>query len=429
MINILYHFFKDRYITNKIKNRQILREYQQKKITKFLKWLCAHSPFYQRFANRALQDFPVVDKKIMSENFSQINTAGFRQEDLMRFALNNHKLKEIHPDYAGYTVGLSSGTSGSPSLFVASSKERDIWAGIMLSKALKKLSLQKHKIAFCFRNNNNLYNNIRSNFVNILFIDIAQGIEKIAQSLRDYQPSILVAPAQVLGLLPQYMNQGEIKPKRIFSIAEILEKDVSLRLKLFFGQEIFEIYQCTEGFLGISDAVFNKIVLNEMYLYIEKEWIDENHFVPIITDFTRFTQPFVRYRLSDILIEDHSHSSSFTVLSKIEGRLDDLIYLRGFNDGLLQPIFSDTIRALMSRVTEIQEYCIQQNSLETLQIMTYPFSEGIRNITQKIIEDFLSEKKILPPKIIFLPMGYYDLNKKQRRIKRTFSITDAGNQL
>lgn len=39
---------------------------------------------------------------------------------------------------------------------------------------------------------------------------------------------------------------------------------------------------------------------------IEKEWLDETRFVPIITDLMRTSQPIVRYRLDDVLVIDES---------------------------------------------------------------------------------------------------------------------------
>ena len=40
---------------------------------------------------------------------------------------------------------------------------------------------------------------------------------------------------------------------------------------------------------------------NEDFVKIDQEWIDDAHFYPIITDFSRHSQPVVKYKMNDIL--------------------------------------------------------------------------------------------------------------------------------
>ena len=66
-------------------------------------------------------------------------------------------------------------------------------------------------------------------------------------------------------------------------------------------------------------------------MHIEKEYIDPatRRFVPVITDFSRTSQPIIRYRLNDILTEAAAPcacGSLFTAIERIEGRCDDTLY-------------------------------------------------------------------------------------------------------
>ncbi len=424
-MKILYYFLRDRYIESQINSKDKLQNYQNKKIEHFLKQICTHSLFYQEFFGQALDVFPIMNKEMMQENLSLINTAGLNADKMMAFILEQHKKSTSHSDYKGHTVGLSSGTTGRASLFVVSPKERDIWSGIMLSKALKGLPLQKHKIAFCFRNNNNLYKNIKNLFIDIMFIDIANGADKIVEDLLAYQPTILVAPARVLSLLPQYMNENAIQPQKVFSVAECLEEDSADRLKSYFKQDISEIYQCTEGFLGITDPASGKIILNEMYIHVEKEWIDEKRFIPIITDFTRFTQPFIRYRLSDILVESENNDGIFTEIKKIEGRVDDILYFHMKNTDSLKPIFPDTIRGLFTQITELEDYILEQDALHRLTIMIKPYNEEFAKLIARNLENFILTNNISPIEIKCETLDIHDLNIKKRRIKRNFQLNEV----
>ncbi len=424
-MRIPYYFLRDRYIESRISSKSSLESYQSNQIKHFLKQVCAHSSFYQKFSGQSLDAFPIMNKEMMSQNLSLINTAGLNADEMRAFILEQHKKSTSHSDYKGYTVGLSSGTTGRTSLFVLSPKERDIWSGIMLSKALKGLPLQKHKVAFCFRNNNNLYKNIKNPFIDIMFIDIANGAAEIVEDLLAYQPTILLAPARVLSLLPQYMNKNAIQPKRVFSVAECLEEDSADRLKSYFKQDISEIYQCTEGFLGITDPASGKIVLNEMYIHVEKEWIDEKRFIPIITDFTRFTQPFIRYRLSDILVESENNDGIFTEIKKIEGRLDDILYFRMKNTDSLKPIFPDTIRELFTQITELEDYIVAQNALRRLTIMIKPYNEELAKLILSNLQNFILTNNISPIEMQCETLDIHDLNIKKRRIKSNFKLKEG----
>jgi putative adenylate-forming enzyme len=90
---------------------------------------------------------------------------------------------------------------------------------------------------------------------------------------------------------------------------------------------VSEVYQCTEGVLGFS-CKYGVMHLNERFIYFQKEYIDAKRFYPIITDFSRKTQPIARYKMNDILIEKEGScmcGSVFQAIEKIEGREDDIL--------------------------------------------------------------------------------------------------------
>ena len=95
-----------------------------------------------------------------------------------------------------------------------------------------------------------------------------------------------------------------ICPKKIISVAEVLEDIDRDFISATFKQTVHQVYQCTEGFLATT-CKQGTLHMNEDLVHIEKEYLDQEKgiFVPIITDFMRKTQPIIRYRLNDILIE------------------------------------------------------------------------------------------------------------------------------
>ena len=94
------------------------------------------------------------------------------------------------------------------------------------------------------------------------------------------------------------------------------------------------------------------IHLNEDGLIIEKQWIDEKRFIPIITDLRRNVQPIIRYKMNDILhTTDCSCGSKMLAISAIEGRMDDLLTIS--KDKVIFPDFIR--RAITGANSEIDQ--------------------------------------------------------------------------
>jgi|SRR5471030_1391357 len=88
------------------------------------------------------------------------------------------------------------------------------------------------------------------------------------------------------------------------------------------------------------------------FIYIEPEWLDERRFVPVITDFTRTTQPIVRYRLDDVLVASDQPcpcGSATRTITRIEGRQDDQLLLPGTN-GEVQTVFADPCSRVLAQI-------------------------------------------------------------------------------
>ena len=326
-----------------------------------------------------------------------------------------------------YTVGLSSGTSGQRGVFLASRRERLAWAGIILAKALPQSIFKKQKIAFFLRANSNLYTTLsKHQRIEFMFFDLTQPIASQWQMLHSYSPDVLVAPASILKFITQAQEDGmiNITPQRIFSVAEVLDPSDEIYIETVFGQKVHQIYQCTEGFLGIANSQ-GKIYLNEEYLYIEKEWLDKKsgRFIPIITDYSRHTQPIVRYRLDDILIEDKRYSGVFTCVKAIEGRCDDIFYFRK-NEGGHAPIFPEALRQLMNASSlPFDEYQLIQTSLDNVEVgMQPPPSDTEKLMFSALFNDFCRRQSCRAPTISYITYQPPAPTMKLRRIVRPFSI-------
>lgn len=165
--------------------------------------------------------------------------------------------------------------------------------------------------------------------------------------------------------LAQKNGTIHISPIQIISFAEVLHINDKEIISSIFNTKITEVYQCTEGFLGASCS-YGTMHLNEDFIRFDKEWIDENKFYPIITDFSRTTQPVIKYKLNDILeIKNEACpcGSKLLAIEKIIGRDDDILIFDGVK------VYPDLIaRKIALHTDSFQLYSIEQTGAKELHI-------------------------------------------------------------
>lgn len=377
---MLKHFVRARWCL-RFTQREQLERWQHKCLTHYFKQVLPRAAYYKDLKISKLEELLYMDKSAMMAEFSVRNTANISKEDAQKIGLQAEESRDfsptlLHPTLGELTVGLSSGTSGHRGVFLVSREERLRWAGILLAKTLPS-SLLKHilffwrrplSIAFFLRANSNLYNTLNSRRIDFGFYDLLQGVDKYREQLNQQQPHALVAPPTVLRRLAELRLSGElnIQPQHIVSVAEVLEPDDAQLIETAFARKPHQIYQATEGFLAYTCERGN-LHLNEAQIYIEKEWLDETRFQPIITDFSRTTQIIARYKLNDILRIANTPCScgrAETSLAAIEGRSDQILYLPSLYTNETVAIFPDVLRRAMMMVNPaLQEYRVVQTNL------------------------------------------------------------------
>ncbi|EMX6282515.1 MULTISPECIES: F390 synthetase-related protein [Providencia] len=341
ILSMLWHYWRARHLT--FRNRGELEAYQQKRLAHFKRKVLAKSPYFQRYINQTLSNFPIMNKQIMMDNFDEMNTAGLLSQTLLECAQKSEQSRDFAPKVGRYSVGLSSGTSGRRGLFVVSPEEQNVWSGSMLAKMLPQGLFNGERVALFLRANNNLYESVNNRWISLRFYDLFSDFDLQLSALEQYQPSIIVAPAQVLCTIADAISQQKIQlnVQKVISVAEVLEPHDKQKLQRCFPH-VGEVYQATEGFLGCSCS-HGTMHLNEAFVHIEPNWLDNDRFSPIITDFTRKTQPIVRYQLDDVLVVKNTPcpcGSPEMAIERIEGRCDDLLQLPGYN-GKMVTIFAD----------------------------------------------------------------------------------------
>ncbi|EOL8988721.1 F390 synthetase-related protein [Cronobacter dublinensis] len=347
---MLWHYFRVRRM--RFRSREALARHQQQQLRRFASRVLAKSPWFRRYSTLPFSEWPTMDKALMMTHFDEMNTAGLKADAVMACALQSENDRNFAPTVGRYSVGLSSGTSGRRGIFAVSPEEQSLWAGAMLAKMLPDGLFAGERVALFLRADNNLYQSVNSRWLSLAFYDLFEPFDTLLTRLEADAPSIIVAPAQVLRALALAVQSGELNvaPKKVISVAEVLDpQDRALLAQVF--PAVGEVYQATEGFLAATCA-HGVLHLNEAFIVVEKAWLDDRRFIPVITDFTRTTQPIVRYRLDDILVARDAPcpcGDPSQALAHIEGRQDDQLLLPDAQGGQCV-IFGDLCNRALARV-------------------------------------------------------------------------------
>lgn len=428
-----------------IRSRRKLEERQLHLMRRHFRFVMKHSPFYRRRFQEAmkgwdspeltwerLRTLPLLDKETMMSHFDELNTAGIRKEEAFRLAWQAEETRDFTPQIGDVTVGLSSGTSNNRGLFLVSKEERERWAGTILAKLLPRGITNRERVAFFLRANSNLYTSVRQRWITFAYYDLLDELSAHVERLNRQQPTILVAPPAVLSFLSEEKKRGRlnIAPIKVISVADVLDDRDRQKIEEQFGKPVHQVYQCTEGFLAAT-CPHGTLHLNEDIVHIEREWIDKEsgRFVPIVTDFCRKTQPIIRYRLNDVLVladKPCPCGSAMTAIDRVEGRCDDILYLKDAGSDRYRAVFPDFIRrAIWQAGDEILHYQVVQQAPDRI-VVAFQERSGTdrRRLEEAILSAFAQLFQRLKVEAVPIDFTSYQppaADKKLRRVKRIWS--------
>lgn len=326
---------------------------------------------------------------------------------------------------------MSTGTSGARGVFLASRTERLRWAGTLLAKMLPDGIFAPARVALLLRAGSNLYDTLSGGArLRFRYFDLATPFDGVLAQLDAFKPTILVGPPSVLALVADAVRTGTIRlaPKRVIAAAEVLDPIDAERIAAIFGVPIEQIYQATEGFLG-NTCSHGTIHLNEDCMIVERDWIDRatRRFAPIVTDLYRRTQPVIRYRLNDVLVERELPcpcGSPFIGIERIEGREDDIVWLDSARGTGITPIFPDVLsRTLLNAAPAANDYRIEQHGFDALRVAISPgLSEVQQHHVRQALADCVTRAGARVPQISFNDRIEHSTTQKCRRVRRLIDI-------
>jgi putative adenylate-forming enzyme len=406
----MWQFVHARWILS-MRTREQLLTWQKLQLQRFAAEVMPLAPALAPCAMLPFTEWPAMDKEQMLNNFSGYNTAGISLEQAMTVARQAELSRNFRPTIACNSVGMSSGTSGRPGVFLVSEAERARWAGILLARVMPGKLLRQVlmpwcppvRIAFFLRANNNLYETLNGRRIRFRFHDLMLGWQAAIPALLTEPPTVLVAPASILRALAAWVSEHgmPVVPKMLISVAEVLEPDDRVFIERVFHQPVQQIYQATEGFLAYT-CEQGRLHLNERHVMIEAEWLDNDkrRFIPLITDFSRTTQLLVRYRLDDVLrLADRPCccGSPDTTLDAIEGRADEILWLLD-HQSKWQPVYPELLRRTMMLATPVpQDYrIIQLSDCWQIELAPTDLLISVQGVKQSLNKLCLDQGWLLP---------------------------------
>ncbi len=420
-------------------SRAALERRQHRGITRLLRVHMPRAAQYGR-AFAQLSEVPVVDKATVLAGFAGFNVHGITLDTALAEARAAEEKRDFRGELpGGITVGLSSGTSGSPGVFLLEPAERMRWAGTVLGRLLDHASVMQLvqpwkpplRIAFVLRANSNLYESVASRRLAFTFIDLVAPIEQILAAVSAARPHVLVAPASVLVELARAELRGAlgIAPRLVISVAEVLDERDSQLVESAWRVRPRRVYQATEGLLAM-DCAQGRLHLNEQSVLIEPEWIGADRaaaggrFIPLITDFDRSTQLIVRYRLDDVLRmperdERCPCGNPARVISAIEGRADEVIEARDAAGGTVR-VFPDAVRRAMAMASESQwaiQWSVKARAV-ALEVALEPCTAQQEPAVRSALESVFRAVGAAVPELAFVPLEPRLPGAKNVRITR-----------
>lgn len=400
----------------------------------------AHSPFYRRhFAGHDLtrwRELPKLAKPLMMAEFSDVNTRGITRAEAIETALRAEQTRDFRPTVRGITVGLSSGTSGHRSLFIASREEQARWVGTVLARLLPPFRLRGYTITLFALSGSNLYDDMRGRWIRFHYHDVATRVDEAVRMLNVEQPDILVATPTYLRALGERRLAGDLRihPRRVLSAADVLDPDVEVFLARAFGCPVGQIYQCSEGLVALS-CPHGRLHVQEDVLVAQLEPLPEPavgdvmRYTPVITDLGHRTQPIIRYQLGDVVTLDAADAcacgSAFKVLASVEGRRDDVCeFIDG--TGNLHPVFPGTIRRMVLLASDdIIDFDAVQERPSHLRVRVEPApgadAERVAGLVHSSILAGLTAQGMPNADVQVSAESVPRVGLKRRRIRRTVS--------
>lgn len=317
-------------------SKQKLQQMRNERLKKLLIHAKSYSPWYQKslahidldnFTEQKLNELPVMNKKILMDNWDEIVT----NRKLTLEIAEKHLEKMTHDEDTLYLLNryhvlATSGSSGKRGVFIYDWDEWNkhysffirypyynqartdvLTAQTTITKIVQVVVCNTvfalYSLAKTYKFNN----------IEMFYLPVTLPMHQIVEGLNHIQADILKGTPSTIYKLCQEANEGRLKiqPTTINVTGEPLYKPIrALIQKIWPNAKVFNIYGASEGIIGMNcRANSEQMHLNEDACIVEPldEWNNPiNKGVKssklYLTNLYNYTLPLIRYEMSDQLV-------------------------------------------------------------------------------------------------------------------------------
>jgi putative adenylate-forming enzyme len=340
--------------------RAQLEQHQQERLSELLSHAVSRSPFYAQHlrgvvkdGKAKLADLPVLTKATMMNEFDRLVTdRRLRRSDLSSYVLSSYVQKMTGDDYylGEYRVMATSGSSGQKGIFVYNRREWSAALGTILRWGEfmgVRTRLLPRRLRVCSIGGENpthgtyrVAASLNVGLHRVLRLQASSRVPDLVRALNEFQPDVMNAYPSIAALLAVEQIEGRlrIRPRAVSTSSEVRTAEMERRMREAWGIIPFNRYGMTEVSSFGSECVEHRGIhaFEDMFLF---EVVDESYRpVPdgtagrrlLITNLFNYTQPLIRYEVSDMLTvtsEPCPCGRPLRLVTSIEGRSDDILYL------------------------------------------------------------------------------------------------------
>ena len=336
-------------------------EYQNKELVKFINYAYNNSKFYHELYKdiniseiktvEDLKKLPIVTKEMIRNNINEVVTI---------------ERKNAVEGHTGGTTGKS--------LVVLYTKEDMMKRMAILDYFKEKVGFKNNKMKRATFNGKHIvpqtqnkkvfwrYNLFNKQMIFSSFHLMEENYKYYVECLNKFKPQAIDGFFTSMCDVAKYIERNNLKldfqPLAIFPTSETLSDEGVKLLERVFKCNVYNQYASSEGAPLITECKCRKLHMNMLDGIFE---FKENSDEILITSFTTYGTPLIRYEIGDsIILSDNQNckcGNETVIVDKIEGRSRDFLYATNgckINSGNVSNIFKNVPNAVV-KVQIVQE--------------------------------------------------------------------------
>jgi phenylacetate-coenzyme A ligase PaaK-like adenylate-forming protein len=372
---------------------------QRERLTDLVRHAQAHSLFYRHHhrdaldPSLALDAFAPVDKKTLMAHFDEwVTDPRVRLEEVMRFIADPDRVGE--PYAGGHAVWTSSGSTGTPGIFVHDADALAIYDALLTTRfraagAVSPLQALASGGRFA------LIAAIGGHFAGVVSwerlrrefplmrsatkaFSVLAPIRELVAELNEFAPTVIASYPTSMLLLAREREAGRLKvaPQALWSGGETLAQAEREEIARAFGCPVVDGYGASECMNIACDCGRGVLHVNSDWVILEPVDTERRPVAPgergasvLLTNLANHTQPLIRYDLGDSVTfhaEPCACGSVFPAIS-VEGRRDDIVALKT-RDGDTVPMAPLALATALEEGAGVHRFQICQAGARTLDV-------------------------------------------------------------